>query len=191
MKKIIYCLFGTLLMAAFSVPMMAQSADYNDKADDTHNINIVIPEITLLDIEPERSTVTLTLGYSTSSGGEAGLAPDATTQDKELWLNYTSLSASKTRKVTVALTAGAVPTGMKLLVTPGAITTGAGTRGTPVSDVEITGTAVDVITGIGSCYTDDGTGKGSKLTYKLEVGDWTTVVPANVTGLTVTYTLTD
>lgn len=189
MKRNVFYLLGVILLGSLSPSLFAQ--DYNDDADDTHDISIVIPEVTLLDIETEGSTVTLTLGYSTTPGGEAGLAPDATTQNKDLWLNYTSLSSLDTRKVTVALTAGTVPAGMKLYVTPGSITTGAGERGTPVSNVEITGTAADVITGIGSCYTDDGVNNGSKLTYSLGIDDWTTLTPGTTTGLTVTYTLTD
>ncbi|PID94280.1 MAG: hypothetical protein CSA95_03695 [Bacteroidetes bacterium] len=190
MKRIFHFCLAAVLLAGFGAPLFAQ--DHSDDTDDTHNIEIVIPEITLLDIEAEGQTITLTYGWPTAHpNGEAGLEPGETAQSQDLWLNYTSLSDLTTRKVTVKLTDGAVPAGLSLYVTPGAIASGQGTLGNPVGAVEVTSAATNVITGIGSCFTGNGTGNGSKLVYSLDADDWTTLVPGTTTGLTVTYTLTD
>ena len=98
-----------------------------------------------------------------------------------------------TSKVTVQLTSRTVPAGIDLRVTPQTFS-GApvGQVGTPsATPVSITGTGVPVISGIGSGYTGDGTSNGSELIYSLNVDDWTTVEPGTVTGLEITYTLTD
>ena len=113
-------------------------------------------------------------------------------------MNYSSIIGSTTepsRDVTVAITTGTVPGGMTLKVVAAADAgNGAGTMGTPTAEVTLSSTAQDIVTGVGSCYTGNGTSNGHQLSYTL-----TLTAPANygdldfddATTLTVTYTLSD
>ena len=114
-------------------------------------------------------------------------------------MNYSSILGNDTsRSVTVAITAGTVPAGLKLTVLASAASAdGAGTKGTALLAAHtLTGTATNIVSGIGSTYTGDGAEKGHKLTYQLGYAtDAATNYGAldfdNSDDLTITYTLSD
>lgn len=99
------------------------------------------------------------------------------------------------RRVTAAITSGTVPGGMVLKVTAGAAAgSGDGTLGGTAGVVTLDGTAQNVVTAIGSCYTGDGTTNGHQLTYALELdagGNYADLDINDATTLEITYTLTD
>jgi len=167
-----------------------------DDNNDAHNITITIPEVALLDIEPSGSN-TITMGPTAPT--EAGDPLDfSASTNNTLWMNYSSIIGSTTepsRDVTVAITTGTVPGGMTLkVVAANDAGNGAGNVGTPTSEVTLSSTAQNIVTGVKSCYTGDGTNNGHQLTYTLSL-----TAPANygdldfddATTLTVTYTLSD
>lgn len=173
-----------------SVSAMAQ-----DTNKDKHNIDIKIPEVALLDIEAKSST---TLTFEGKAPTEAGLAIEfGTDANKDLWLNYSSIVGSKTEKsrdVTVQITSGTVPNGLSIEVAAEKDAGGgAGTVGTPAGTLTLSSAAQKIITGVGSCYTGDGTTKGHNLSYlvKLDNSKYGDLDFDQSGSVEVTYTLTD
>jgi len=90
-------------------------------------------------------------------------------------------------------TAGTVPAGLQLTVQAGSFSgSGVGTFGTSAGVITLTGTAQNLLTGIGSAYTGNGPSNGHNLTYTLsQVGSYAALDFDNSNTLTVTYTLSD
>lgn len=170
----------------------------------SHTIDVSIPNVAILDIEPSNNAISLGMAAPT----EAGDAFDFTTNgsDNSLWLNYSSTVGSitnplnneeliaQTRRVTVQVI-GVIPPGTILKVQAADdIGNGEGNVGTPVADpVTLSLLPQDLITNIGTCYTGSPENNGHNLTYTLEsdAGNLSALNLANNTTLTVTYTLTD
>jgi hypothetical protein len=163
-----------------------------DTKTDNHIITIDIPEVALLDLESSGSK-DFTMAFLAPS--EAGSPVTAPSNNTSVWLNYSSIVTSTgpdaTRKVTVKLNA-TIP-GVTIQVTAGTETgLGAGTTGTPASAVTLSASDQDLITGIGSCWTDTGANKGHQLTYAVSLtdGSYSSLVNRS-TPVTITYTLSD
>lgn len=177
---------------------LQSSYGQTDTKTDNHTIGITIPEVALLDIELAASK-NITMAFTAPSPSEAGNPIVAPTDNTALWLNYSSIVTASgldaTRKVTVY--ADVLIPGIDIKVTAGADAgAGAGTKGTPSSQLTLTAgvaTAQDIITGIGSCWTDTGASKGHQLTYSLGLTSAATYssLRAGTTTVTVTYTLSD
>lgn len=189
MKTISRIFFSAAIIAA-SFSVQAQ-----DDADDTHDIIIGVPAVALVDIEAASGT-TINLGADAPT--EAGDAVDFSTgaSNNDLWLNYSSIkdSANATRKITASITSGTLPAGVVLTVTAGADAgNGAGTKGTSAGAVNLTTTDQDIITAIGSAWTDDGVNNGHNLTYDLTLssGNYSSLDAADNTTVTITYTISD
>lgn len=187
MKKLI--VFAVVL-SSFTTFLSAQ-----DTNSDGHDVSIKIPEVALLDIEPANNSITLSPEAPTEAGNFLDFS-NAT--DNSLWINYSSVVGSKSdpsRKVTVAITNGRVPEGMELYVAAAKAKSGKGKLGEPTDKVKVSSTAKEIITGIGSCYTENGEQFGHQLTYNLKLSDDAEAVKnidfdqANT--ITITYTLTD
>lgn len=175
-------------------------ASFNTYAQDTnidaHNVVIGIPEVALLDLESASGT-TITLGPTAPT--EAGLAVAFPSQNNSIWVNYSSIVGSTTepsRNVAVQITSGAVPAGTTLEVVAVADAgSGDGTVGTPTTAVTLSGTAQNIITGIGSAYTGDGVSKGHNLAYTLDLaaaaGSYALLDFDESSTLEITYTLSD
>jgi ABC-type Na+ efflux pump permease subunit len=178
MKKLIILLVAVALLGLAGGLMAA------DTDTDNHTVNVVVSGFNVIDVNG--SAITLTIVAPTNAGDASTPVTDATT-----YLQYSSIRATSGGKVTGAISAGTMPFGISLAVTaatPG--TGGAGTKGSTNNKQTLSGTSADLITGIGSCYTQRGGGNnGSNLTYELSVSNWATVVPASSTAITVTYTL--
>lgn len=182
-------------LAVITLTAIFLTTAINIFADDTnngsHSISINIPEVALLDLEGGSS-----ISLAPSAPTEAGAAFDfSSATDNSIWVNYSSVvAAGKSRTVTVAITSGTVPTGMLLNVTAGGYAgNGKGNLGTASPAVTLTSSAKNIITGIGSCYTETGASKGHNLAYSLvldSADDYDGLVQGS-TSITVTYTLTD
>ena len=178
------------LTLAISTSVSAQS----DSHTANHNVTLSIPQVILLDIEGG-SAITLSADAPTEAGDALTFSSNAT--NNSLWLNYSSIapSASATRKITAKLDNSA-PSGMALKVTAGTYAgSGLGTKGSTAGPKSLTTTATDIVTGIGSCYTQSGANKGHQLTYSLELSAsndaaYSALVQGNTT-LSVTYTIVD
>lgn len=190
-----------LTTALFTMTLLAANAQ--DKSTDNHKVKFEIPEIALLDIESSNKTndITLTVEAPTEAG-ESVVLDNA--YDRSLWLNYTSIvnknSSSKdnNRNVAVKISDGKVPGGLNLNVeAQSASSDGKGDKGKSVgTTLTLTSNDQDIITGIGSCYTGNGEGKGHQLVYSLELakeGDAFGELDndLNDTEITITYTISD
>ena len=174
------------LILTSAINVFAQDSDHG-----AHSVSINIPQVALLDLEGG-SSITLAPTAPTEAGDALSFA---SATDNSIWVNYSSIIASgKTRTVNAAITSGTVPTGLLLKVTAGSYAgSGKGTLGTAGSQVTLSTTAQNIITGIGSCYTGNGASNGHNLTYTLELGstdNYNQLVQAN-TSITVTYTITE
>lgn len=189
MKKLLFTLAITLLVFGVS-----KAQDNNDQNTASHQVEITIPLVALVDVEgPAGEAVKIDLDATFTGEAGEGLDFSAATNN-ELWLNYTSIVASSgaTRKISVAIDANALPTGVSLNLSAATSTTGRGTLGAGQT-VALSTTSEDLVTGIESGYTGDGSGKGCNLTYSLDMADlddYATLTESNST-VTVTYTIAD
>lgn len=167
-----------------------------DTKTDSHTLQVTIPELAILDIEPSGSK---NISMAFVNPTEAGNAISAPTANTALWLNYSSIVAAAgetTRKVSVQITSGTVPAGVDVTV-QAAAPTGSSSGGTIAtsasSTLTLSTTAQDLLTAIGSGYTGDGANNGHQLTYNLAVhtGSYSSLKWDNSTTLTIAYTISD
>ena len=186
-----------LLFAAVIV-LSANATFAQDTKIASHLVTISIPEVALLDLEAPSTAITLaaTLPALAEAGLPITFGAEAT--NSTIWMNYSSIvKGALLRNVSVAITDGSVPTGLKLTVEASAASgDGAGTKGAASTVLTLTGDLQSIITGIGSTWTGDGVNKGRNLTYTLDYAGTTTdyadlrFVDTDAP-LTITYTLSD
>jgi len=178
-------LINRLLLATL---LLSTSIAFADNNTDNHQVSIVIPLISLLDIEPESSKdISITMVAPTEAGDAL-----ANQTDNNLWLNVTSIVASgNTRSISTSIDAAV--TGIDLKVVAGAYSgSGFGSWGSPAAELTLGTTSQDLVTGIKSGYTFNGADNGYRLTYTVApkadntFGD----IVADTEDITVTYTLT-
>lgn len=197
MKKVALTIAASLIISGLT--MAAPSGDNDDKNTASHNVSIEIPTVALVDVESteggEADVINLTPSVSSLEAGEAVDFGTATNSD--LWLNYTSIvegsGSNSERQITVELDdEDNLPEGISLLLSAGSISSGKGTKGSPVSGkVTLSETAQDLITGIGSCYTESGANKGHQLTYELGIDeDKYDELEADTYNVQITFTIT-
>jgi len=146
-----------------------------------HNVNITVNAIAQLALIGGDAAVSVD-----DTGITAGELPNVN-EDATTYLQYTSIIASGlTRKIT-AVTDGNEPAGCELKASA---TTGGGTEGSGLSDVALSTSAADVVTGIGACATGTGATDGANITYGLNL-TFASLVETGSTAVQVTWTLTD
>lgn len=177
----------------------AQTQNNDKKAN--HNISVSIPDVALIGIEgPEGSGSAINLTPD-NSNLEAGEKVDfGTANNNSLWLNYTSLigkqgngnAQGKARKIKVELEDN-LPNGMDLFLEVGPVISGSGQTGEAKQEkITLKKGPSAVVENIGSCYTENGEGKGHRLTYSLGVKDnQFDKVMAEAFSVQVLYTITE
>jgi hypothetical protein len=151
----------------------------NDNIEAAHGVEISIPTVALVDVEGvdgEAGTINLTPDVTSLEAGNAVDFSDA--KDNSLWLNYTSIIASDQdeRNITTEID-GTLPAGVSLNLLAGG--------------VSLTTNGQNLVTGIGSGYTESGYEKGHQLTYSLEMANESYAeLTSGTYNLTVTYTIT-
>ena len=170
-------------LGAFVIALSASVLGENDTATQTFEVNV--DEIAVIDVSGNPGTLTIT---APTNGGDDPVEPAA---DSSTYVWYTSvIPAMETRTIDAVITDGTLPPGTKLNLTA-ATPTGTGNCGTAVAlGVDLSGTAGDIITDIGSCATGQGTG-GAQLTYTLTITDIGSLVVTSANSITVTLTLTE
>ena len=159
---------------------------------DTHDLDFEIPEISLMDIEPNRSTITLALDAPTEAGSPLTAIADGT--DNSKWINYSSSLAPATlaKSITAQITGGTLPGGISLSLQASAYAgSGDGVTGTSAGSITLSGVAQSIITGIGGAYTGNGAGNGHQLTYTLSITDHNALDFDESTTVEVTFTITN
>jgi hypothetical protein len=181
MKKTLYLLLISLVMA-FSMPfwMVGQG-----------NTNVTTNAVTLtVNGSALLAIATGNVSLSLSGAAEAGAAIQTVARDSTTRLKISSLvDGSSKRTITAALSAQ--PVGTELLVSvqaPNGSFYAPENQGTLLSDVNLTTSAQNIITGIGTCWSGTAIGDGYviKYTYQLIAG----AINLASSNVTVTYTLT-
>ena len=191
----------TKLFFAAVIVLSANASFAQDTNEASHTVTINIDEVALLDLEATDGTAIILKGTAPTEAGEAvTFGADAT--NATIWINYSSIVGSTTeptRNVTVKITDGIIPAGLKLTVLAAADAgNGAGNVGVATSTATTLDDATDqeIISGVGSAYTGDGANSGHKLTYELDyetdaATDYGSLDFDKSDVLTITYTLSD
>nr|WP_319998747.1 hypothetical protein [uncultured Draconibacterium sp.] len=132
-----------------------------------HNLNIEIDAHALLGLS---SSDLITLKPAAPAKAGEGL-DFSEASDESIYLQYSSIKATKDNKITVSLFKP-FPDGVSVQLEAGSVQGGKGQLGSSDnSKLTLTDNAQDLITEIGSCYTGTGSTDGHKLKYTLIVDD--------------------
>jgi hypothetical protein len=150
-------------------------------------VNITMPSIALLDIEP--NTTGFNLGLTAPT--EAGNTITTISTNSSKWINFTSaVTAGATKRVSIRLS-GTIPNGVNLVLTTSSYSgTGAGSLGTRVSPLTLSTNEQILINSIGGAFTGNGIDNGYNLNYTLQVTNFSLLRSQSST-LSVVFTLID
>jgi len=193
-------LFFAAVIVLSASASFAQGINQISPTSASHLVNINIQDVALLGLVSSTETDITLEGTAPTVAGEAMNFDDAT--DSSIWLNYSSIpKGGVERKITVKITDGTVPTGLKLTVQTTNSATGNGKLGTIVGGaIDIPSatalSAATILEGITSAFTGSGSGQGHNLTYKLgyttsEADDYAKLDEVIASELTITYTLSE
>lgn len=180
MKKMTTMLGVSVLFILMTTQIHAQTAT------GTNTLVMGIPAIALLNT----TSAPINLQLTTATAGEAISGGEGTA-----YVQISSIvSDGHSRKITASV--NNVPAGTTLDVTT-AIPSNAnygGTVGAGTNQVGLSAVAVDIVTGIGSCYTGVNGNDGYKLDYKWNAGspqNYGNIIETSNFNATVTLTITD
>ena len=146
--------------------ILSQFALGQTVASGSIGVNLTLPEIALLDIEPNNSAVSLTL----NAPNEAGSFVKVATNTNAKWLNYTSaVRQGQFRNVTVQIEYGSIPPGTKISILANSASGGGGALGSSNGTIVLSYSPQKVVNLIGGAYTGNGANAGHALSYTLEV----------------------
>ncbi|CAA7390422.1 hypothetical protein CHRY9393_02716 [Chryseobacterium fistulae] len=149
--------------------------------------SLVLPIVTLLDIEP---TGSITMNFVAPT--EAGASIANPTANTTKWVNYTSAiaPAGLSRRVTASVnqTISGIDVKIQAAAASGS---GGGTRGTSSGQVTLSTTATTIISGIGGAYTGTGANNGHQLTISLVVNNYNNISSISSIPIVITYTITE
>lgn len=155
-------------------------------------VRLSMPEVALVDIEPGvNNRIHFTLSPDTESGSSPVLEESA---DETLWVNYSSALPDRqdSRLITAEISQGTVPPGIRIFLEASSFSgQGKGELGHAEGKIELSNQPRPVITGIGNCFTGDGINNGHRLTFSIEISDYSKVAAAGETNFVLLYTLTD
>jgi hypothetical protein len=149
------------------------------------NVRLRLGIISLLDIEPNNTPITLNYTAPSEAGNPLMSAPNTTK-----WLNYTSALEAADPARTISVVIDQTIAGIDLQLLTSNATGGGGTLGTPAGLITLSTAPIFLITGIRGAYTGDGAGNGHQLTYSLSVNDYSAIV-SSTQNIIVTYTISN
>ena len=175
-----------------TILFLAYSYAYSQGDTGQLGVNLTLPEITLVDIEPGLAN---SINFSISPATRGGDLPTIeNTTNQTLWINYTSALpvGLNSRSINAEISQGTLPQGITLFLEASAYT-GAGKGKFGISDgkIELSNQPQPIISGIGSCYTGDGVNNGHQLTFSIEISDYSKVYAVDNAYYVVLYTITD
>ena len=175
-----------LLLAMLLIAIFVSSNVTGQTAAGNNTLTMGIPAIALLATDVGAITLELT----TTTAGEPISGGEGTTH-----VQISSIVTSGlTRKITASVTG--VPAGTSLAVSATVPSNGnfGGTVGTGSLDVDLSASAADIVTGIGSCFTGTATDDGYTLDYAWDagaIGAYGTIVETGSGTATVVLTITE
>ncbi len=169
--------------------MFGSQRIYGQLLSDKHLVNFSIPEISILDFEPNN----LPIQFEFKPSVEAGGALQITSPEQTKWLNYTCglNRESSPRNIYMQVANGELPEGVTLELTVGNAVGGRGMLGTPVGSVLLTEHAQLIITGIGGSYTGNGVNFGYPINYKVAISDYSKLIESSASNIQIMVTITD
>lgn len=177
MKQLIYIICGFCAISSFGQGQGSVNATFN------------LSQVAMLDLEPDNSTVTLSLATN-----EAGEKAAMVTANNKKWLNFSSAvsSTAASRSISVKIDGGQVPSGIYLkLSTSNYMGIGQGVVGSPAGILTINNSPQTIVSNIRGAYTGNGISNGYELTYYLEIFDYKLLDFNQSATLTITLTLSD
>lgn len=149
------------------------------------------PEVALVDIEPETNNQIHFAIQPAQEAGQSALIEKSA--DAALWINYTSAMSvnQNSRSITVAVSQGQIPSGIKLFLVTSEISGGNGRCGVSTGKTELSNQPRPIITGIGNCFTGDGINNGHQISLSIEISDYPALKSTGESNFIVLYTLTD
>ena len=166
--------------------MTAQTTD-NQEIE----FRIALPEIALVSIAPENSTILLAM-EKTEIAGEKIVYTSK--QNHELWLNYTCSIApdSPSKNLSAQIVSGSVPAGLELqLMVHSYSGSGQGEFGTPIHKISLQHNPQNIISNIGGSFTNKGINNGHKLEYSLGVTNYKLLDAESSNTLIIVFTISD
>lgn len=145
-----------------------------------------IDDICVIDVTGNPSTLIIA---APATGGETPSNP----ADSSRYAQYTSVvdsASSVTRLITAkwgASDAAPAGTSLKLVATP----SGGTNEGSAASEITVSSTPQNIVTGIGSCATGTGATDGARLKYTLSLDTMTSLIANDDKTISMTLTLTD
>ncbi len=199
-----------LIAGMATLAIGAQAQDNNDNNVASHQLDMNVPELALIDIHDANTGLEAGIVQFDMAGtnAEAGLYSWASQQYTDLYLNYTSVVGSAaagfdaTRQILVRFESGTFPQSLDLRITPEAPIIASPDGGTALSAGDVVaggvalgatnpiGTDAMLVNGIESVYTGDELA-GVRLTYTLEQNGNFAQYQAGSYSAVVRYTLTD
>jgi hypothetical protein len=156
-------------------------------------VNITVNEVAMIDgiNDADIPAAAFVISAPTAAGQEPkvnGVAHVNETAGD--YVQYTSVlpSGGGARKITCGLTA--VPGGLKMEVMAATAVAGNGTVGSGSAYANIDASSVDLVTGIGSCWTDTTGTSGVKVQWRCTVDDIANLKAQSITPMTATFTIT-
>ncbi|QIA09786.1 hypothetical protein [Draconibacterium halophilum] len=157
-----------------------------------HKASVIIPDVALLSLKVEgNSNVEFQSAAPTTAGEKIDLQSK---QESNIWLNYSSIVTSNQKRKITATVVGDIPNGISIKLKVGEnIGAGIGELGLSNGSIVLSNSPVDIISGIGSCYTGVGVQNGHPLSYNLEIDEnsFYSNSEKGETSVSVIYTLTD
>ena len=169
-------LFGLVILALVAVGAYAQTTA-------NHDVTMNVAAITRLGLD---SGTTVTLDLDSAAITTAGATTGSDSALDAHYLRYTVVTTGATpRRVTAAISAGAVLGGTSLVINANPTGTNQGTGAT----ITMTGVAQDLITNILSCATGVAAASGAPLDYTLNAVDVTLLNAGDSATVTILYTI--
>jgi hypothetical protein len=167
----------------------------NTVAQTTDNQEIefrmTLPEIALVSIAPENSTILLAMEKTEIAGEKIVYSSK---KDHQLWLNYTCSIApdSPSKNLSVQIISGSVPNGIELQLLASEYSgSGKGKFGTPMPRINLQNHPQTLISNIGGSFTNKGINSGHKLEYSLEITNYKLLDAESSNTLTIVFTISD
>ena len=166
---------------------------YAQHEDVEANVYFSLPQVALVDIEPDLDN---SIRFSINSSAESGESPFLQLpSNDQLWINYSSsLSNSRnSRSIVAEISQGNLPKGIQFFLEASNYSGsgGAGQVGQPAGRIELRKQPRPIISNIGNCFTGNGINNGHRLSFSIEVSDYSKVQSVDESNFVVMYTITD
>ena len=157
------------ILILLAVILLAAGAAFA-QTQDSHLINFNLTASALIDLDSAADwDVALAL---TALPADAGLPPTGGPYTTTRYLWYTVLSGGSAALIQANLDS-ALPAGLSLQLVATIGAGGAGTKGSGTTIATVDGTARNLVTGIGSCYTTRGATDGAAVAYTANMSGYT------------------